>query len=387
MDDRLQINCCGCGLCAYVCGVNAIKMQKDQYGFLQPIIDQDACIHCGACEKVCIFKNPQPGKMPKESTLAAHRDYEIQMSSSSGGAFSAICQSIAEANLGNKISYYGAAWQDDFSVKHERVESLEEISRFRKSKYLQSDICAQFEAVKNDLNNGYIVIFSGTPCQIAAMNKAVKSNCENLYTIDIVCNGAGSPAAFQNYLTNKYTDVISVDMRHKDFYHGVIFYKWFEVICRDSRKHIERMNHYLSAYYTGQFNRVSCFDCPYAKKERVSDFTIGDIHKAYDQLKSPEYKNGVSVLLLNTEKANGLRKNIVNHMAVDTVKYQEIYSNSQRLREAGTKPDNYPEIMKFVSTQKANHDKYISERIFVVPMWKQKLGEMIPEALWNIFKK
>lgn len=387
MDDRLQTNCCGCGLCAVVCGKNAIKMQRDQYGFLQPIIDQQTCIQCGACEQVCIFKNPQSGKMPKESMLAAHRDYKIQMSSSSGGAFSAICSSITEANCDKKISYYGAAWQEDFSVKHERVEILEEISRFRKSKYLQSDSCAQFENVKNDLNNGYVVIFSGTPCEIAAMNKVVKCNRENLYTIDVVCNGAGSPVAFQNYLKNKYTDVISVDMRHKDFYHGVIFYKWFEVVCMKSRKHIERMNYYLSAYYAGQLNRTSCFECPYAKKERVSDFTIGDIHKAYDQLKLPEYKNGVSVLLLNTEKAREMKKNIMNYMAVEPVEYQEIYMNSQRLREAGKKPDNYPEILNFISTQKANYDKYIADRIFVVPIWKQKLGEMIPEVLWNILKK
>lgn len=326
MDNKLQHNCSGCGLCASMCSVNAITMQKDQYGFLQPVIDTNICISCGLCNKICIFKNPCEGKTPVVSLLSAHHDFQIQMDSSSGGAFTAICQAITEIHSGKKISYYGAAWQDGFDVKHERVDDISRIAKFRKSKYLQSDMSDQISAVNEDLKNGYIVVFSGTPCQIAAINKGVKQNKDNLYTIDIVCNGAGSPAAFQNYMANKYKGAVSVDMRHKDFYHGVIFYKWFEVLCKNSKKYIERMNHYMSAYYAGEFNRHSCFDCPYAKKERVSDFTIGDIHKGYAQTREPDYKNGVSVLLVNTEKAFGLIVPLKKLMSTVEVEYKDIYA-------------------------------------------------------------
>ena len=387
MDDSLKVDCCGCGLCASMCSVNAIEMQKNEYGFCQPVINKEKCVECGICQKVCIFKHPQVGKLPEEAILCAHKDYQMQMDSSSGGAFTAICQSITELYANKKISYYGAAWQNDFSVKHERVCNLKDISRFRKSKYLQSDISAQYDEVNRDLKKGYIVIFSGTPCQIAALYKTVKHNRDNLYAIDVVCNGGGSPVAFQNYLLNKYKSVISVDMRHKDFYHGSIFSKWFEVVISNSKKSIERMNYYLSAYYAGEFNREECFACPYARKERVADFTIGDIHKEYAYLKQPEYKNGISVLLLNTKKAKNLKDHIKKHMTMTKVDYEAIYLNSQRLREACTKPKNYPEMLKHVCTQKSNCDKYIAERIFVVPMWKQKLGEMIPEFLWNIVKQ
>lgn len=61
--------------------------------------------------------------------------------------------------------------------------------------------------------------------------------------------------------------------------------------------------------------------------------------------------------------------------------------HSRRLREAGKKPENYPQMLDYVSKTKGNHDKYITSKIFVVPMWKQKIGEMIPEFIWNIIKR
>ena len=42
-----------------------------------------------------------------------------------------------------------------------------------------------------DLNNGKIVLFSGTPCQVAAVKCLCKgkSNYENLITLEILCYG------------------------------------------------------------------------------------------------------------------------------------------------------------------------------------------------------
>lgn len=387
MDNWLQSDCCGCGLCGYMCSVNAISMERDKYGFLQPVVDREKCIECGACAKVCIFKNPIKGVEPVAALLTAHKDYQVQMDSSSGGAFTAICQAIAKAHPGSIITYYGAAWQQDFSVAHERVSKLEDIVRFRKSKYLQSEVYRQFENICTDLAQGKIVVFSGTPCQIAAISRTVKRNNENLYTIDLVCNGIGSPKAFQNYLANKYGEVSSVDMRHKDFYHGNIFYKWFEVVTAKGKKCLERMNYYLSAYYAGEFNREDCFNCPYACKERISDFTIGDIHSSYPQLNQEEYKNGVSVMLLNTPKSSMLKVFLEQEMAITQVQYEDIFMKSRRLREAGQKPSNYPEMLEYVTTQNTNHDNYIKRNTYITPMWKQKFGEWIPEFVWKAIKR
>lgn len=380
MVDVKHTLCCGCGLCAEVCPVHSIKMVANEEGFLYPQIDEKKCVNCGVCEKACIFSIPIEGKEPINCYLTAHRDETVQYASSSGGAYTAICQAIAECHPGQKVTYYGASWQKNFTVKHERVTVLDDISRFRKSKYIQSEMNGTYSQIKNDLKENYIVVFSGTPCQVAGVRNYVGEE-KNLYTIDIVCNGVGSPAALQSYLKQKYGTVNRIDMRHKDFYHGSIFYKWF-IVQTKNKTHKERMNHFLSAYYSGQLNRISCFSCPYAKTERCSDFTIGDVHTNYPFLLEEEYKNGVSVLLVNTQHTSNIVELLEKYTVMTSVPYDSIYRNSLRLREAGTMPVDYPKLMHHIITGK-KPDSYIKKSIPVVPMWKQKLGEMIPEHIWK----
>ena len=46
-------NCNGCSACSLICPVNAIEMKRDTEGFIYPVIDDNKCIHCGACLKIC----------------------------------------------------------------------------------------------------------------------------------------------------------------------------------------------------------------------------------------------------------------------------------------------------------------------------------------------
>ena len=50
-------SCCGCCLCVSVCPKNAITMEPDEEGFLYPMIDEEECVDCKSCLKVCIFKD------------------------------------------------------------------------------------------------------------------------------------------------------------------------------------------------------------------------------------------------------------------------------------------------------------------------------------------
>lgn len=49
-------NCCGCTACFSICPKEAIKMEMDEEGFEYPIIDENKCIKCYKCLKVCYFK-------------------------------------------------------------------------------------------------------------------------------------------------------------------------------------------------------------------------------------------------------------------------------------------------------------------------------------------
>ena len=49
--------CCGCTACKSICGQGAISMIEDEEGFLYPYIDENCCIACEQCIKVCPLKN------------------------------------------------------------------------------------------------------------------------------------------------------------------------------------------------------------------------------------------------------------------------------------------------------------------------------------------
>lgn len=194
-------DCCGCTACASVCSHNAISMKPDTLGFLYPVVDKDKCIECGLCEKVCAFHDNYDKSLnldKPEAYAARHKDMKEVETSRSGAAFIAISDYIIE----NGGIVYGAGYVDHFRVVHKRAVSKEERDEFKGSKYVQSDLTGIFRQVKEDLKKGFIVMFSGTPCQTAGLHSYVgKKLRENLFLVDIVCHGVPGPFIWKDYLS------------------------------------------------------------------------------------------------------------------------------------------------------------------------------------------
>lgn len=158
--------CCGCTSCANVCPCNAITMVADEEGFKYPEINGDLCIECGRCKAVCQIHSLKTEKEIEPMVYAAQNsDDETRAKSTSGGMFSVFANKI----LADGGVIYGVAYSEDFTVVHERAETVEAYERFRGSKYVQSDLSDCFLKVKEDLKNGRKVLFTGTPCQIAGL--------------------------------------------------------------------------------------------------------------------------------------------------------------------------------------------------------------------------
>lgn len=51
--------CCGCTACYAICPQSAIIMKSDDEGFDYPIINDNKCIMCYQCLKVCPMKNSE----------------------------------------------------------------------------------------------------------------------------------------------------------------------------------------------------------------------------------------------------------------------------------------------------------------------------------------
>ena len=206
-------DCCGCTACSCVCTHNAITMKPDGMGFLYPEVDTSKCVECGLCEKVCAF-NPDYDRslnfpMP-EAYAARHKNMDEVMKSRSGAAFVAISDYVLD--MGGVV--YGAGYKDHFRVAHKRATSKQERDEFRGSKYVQSDLTGIFRQVKDDLQHGIMVLFSGTPCQTSGLHNYVgKKLRTNLVLVDIVCHGVPGPYIWRDYLQyleKKRGDKISV---------------------------------------------------------------------------------------------------------------------------------------------------------------------------------
>ena len=140
-------NCCGCTACLNICPNNSITMEKDEEGFLYPVINSKSCTKCGACVRVCPFhKKEYEEKIPKDQDVYAmkHPEMSVRKKSTSGGAFTAISDYVL--NQGGVV--YGAVFNEHFEVFHSKAADKEQRDKMRGSKYVQSDLGTIFKEIK-----------------------------------------------------------------------------------------------------------------------------------------------------------------------------------------------------------------------------------------------
>ena len=298
--------CCGCGLCETVCPRNAIEMQMDEIGFKYPKINQEKCIDCGACKKICGY-NTDSTNFIKNSYAAVNTNDKVLQKSASGGIFSAIAQSFLKTQglvCGAEMLICGNRTE----VKHVLIESESELERLQGSKYVQSDIKDCFEEIILRLKEGKKVLFSGTPCQVAAIKRCTRGKFEeNLFMIDIICHGVPSLKFFNDYLqvekTKKKMDIQKFIFRDKK-------YGWGKKgsICgiKKGNTVTELVNSRTSSYYSlfndGEVFRDCCYKCPFASVHREGDITIGDYWGILQENKRTNDNLGISQIMLNTQK-------------------------------------------------------------------------------------
>lgn len=332
--------CCGCSACFQVCAHQAIQMKRDALGFLYPEINRNLCVDCGLCDKVCAFKheNELSENSVTPTVYIGHlSDSVLLKESQSGGAFTA----IAEFILSQKGVVYGAGFDENFHIQHKRIENITDLSELKGSKYVQSDMRNVLKGVKDDLKAGRTVLFSGTPCQVAAVKSyAGQKNKDNLFLVDIICHGVSSPYIWRDYLLfmRKRNDgrLVSVKFRNKkDFgWHSCIESFFFEN---------KTVNADIFAYlfYQNIMFRPSCGVCPYAKLSRVSDITIGDAWRTNHIIDKRDGNEGKSLIICNTSKGSRLFDSLTSFFSerVDIKDFMQ--SNLQKPTSLNKRSDKF----------------------------------------------
>lgn len=287
-------------------------MKPDALGFLYPVVDTEKCVECSLCEKVCAFNAnyDKSANLSKAKTFAARlKDLNEVMNSQSGGAFVAFSDYVLDQ--GGVI--YGATFaNNEFrEVIHGRALTQRERNGFRGSKYIQSNLNDIFSAVKKDLTEGRLVLFSGTPCQTAGLNSYVGSKLrERLILIDIVCHGVPSPAIWKDYLDcleTKYGKIERACFRNKKAFGWKSHCESF--VFSGNQEYSSDSYTYL--FYRHIMMRHSCSACPFTHvNARPSDITIGDCWGAQKFNLFNNDDKGISLVIINTDKGLKLFEHI-----------------------------------------------------------------------------
>lgn len=333
--------CCGCTACNAICPVDAIKMEEDKEGFKYPKIDEEKCIECGLCKKNCPVLNTQSfNSFSQKAFLFQNKNQDVRSDSTSGGFSTAIGEYVIE----NGGVVFGASYNKEFKVIHSEATTKNELKKFRKSKYVQSDIGQCFGRIKEYLKEGRLVCFTGTPCQVAGLNNYLQNEYDNLILVDIMCHSVPSPLFFEKYkkyILNKLkaNKIEDIDFRDKSKYG----YKYSMMTVKTEKGKYSQgidTDPYLRAFFEDYSVRPSCYNCHFKTQKRVSDITIWDCFNINEIDKTFDDDKGTTRILVQSSKGekylNSLKnvrlKQIDTNIAVKKVKEMKksVVYNSKR---------------------------------------------------------
>lgn len=303
MIDKVSVQECAiCGACINACPVDAISLDKVYLDFRYPQIKEDICIHCNQCEKACpiLGNKGKPDEGYPVAFAAKSENDSMRMRSSSGGAF----YELADQMLRDGGYVCGAVFDDEFHVKHILSNAKEDILRMMGSKYAQSDMGYCYRDVKDALEKGCKVLFSGCPCQVAGLRTFLGKEYPNLLLVELICHGIPSDQMLQTYIgmqERKYgARLTRMEFRNKKK-------GW-----HNSSVRMEFENHRIySIPYTADAHTIgflrnitlkpSCYDCHFRNFTAGSDIIMGDFWGAEVELPEDDNK-GISAILVNSGK-------------------------------------------------------------------------------------
>ena len=329
--------CCGCGACVDTCSKEALSLREDEDGFLDVWLDADKCVGCGLCERHCHLLNQSELKRsnPREVKPVAgwSTNEELIARSASGGIFAQLAYDM----LGIPDTYvYGAALLPDSSVRHIEIASRDQLSTLQNSKYQQSDTTGIYRQVKRRLQEGARVLFSGVPCQIAALHSYLGSNealKERLYTLEVLCHGVPTGELHRTALRlNGAKRIVSYRTKRNTGWIGNNNRLTYETEHGELTPRRYVYDFLFRAYLQFSFTRPGCYQCRYGTMPRVADITVGDFWGWQHSAESQRYRNymGVSIVLPNTAKGQSMIYSSAS-LHVEPVRWQDILPYNQNL--------------------------------------------------------
>lgn len=317
--------CAGCMACVDICPKGAISI-KDNLQCYNAVINEELCVNCDACQKVCQSNHPASTVAPIFWQQGWTLQDEVRAKSSSGGAAAELSRAfVASGGIVCSCVFRNGVFGFEFA------ETVDQLQKFVGSKYVKSNPVGIYKQISDKLKQEKKVLFIGLPCQVSALKNFVLSKYQkNLYTVDLICHGTPSPEILEKFLNQHHyslKNLKDICFRMKAKFQVFEDYKGIVTPGVSDR--------YTIAFLNGLTYTENCYSCQYAKRERVSDLTIGDSWG--NELETEEQEKGISLILCQTEKGTELLNNARLHL--ESVDVDRAVMNNHQLHA----PSNMPE--------------------------------------------
>lgn len=258
-----------------------------------------------------------------------------------GGVFYGLAQAVIKE--GGIV--VGAAYLDDFSVKHIEIDNMDMLDSVAGVKFAESNIDEELkESIKKNLQFGRVLLFVGLPCQIQSIYRYLGEGYKNFYTVAVGCSGVISSKVWRDYIaeTQSHGSIITeIYCPYRDgfgisqtkilikFSHGTAYF-------RDGKE-----DKLLVLKNQGLIFKEECYQCSWDKKDLNTDIFL---ETYYENGKKDEIQEkGLTQVSVFSDKGRQMVLSICNW--IDFGKNLSPGNNDLYIKPI--KPKNYSYFWKY----------------------------------------